>query len=124
MGVRFKDIVEGSDLRTVSSRADVIDYEVERVGGLKEGEVISYHNRAQTRMRHYMKLWGRVCLIIPAHDPSDKFSLFLKESELLAKMSVLKKHQQTFMDLADNVRLRQKRSDARKAAMAKHGKTK
>lgn len=124
MGVRFKDIVEDCDLRTVSSRADVIDFEVERVGGLREGEIISYHNRAQTRMRHYMNIWGRVCLVIPAHDPSDKFSLFLKESEVLAKVAALKKHQKTFATLAESVRLRKSRSDARRAAMAKHGKKK
>lgn len=124
MAVGFRDVVEDVDLRTVSSRSDVIDSEEERVGGLSEGQVISYHNRAGTRFRHYMKIWGRTCLVIPAHDPNDKYSLFLRESELLAKMAALKKHQKTFSELAETVREKKDRSDKRKKAMKKNGRQK
>jgi hypothetical protein len=120
----FRDVVEDVDLRTVSSRLDVIKGEEKRVGGLKDGQVISYHNKAGTRFRHYQKIWGRVCLVIPPHDPSDKFSLFLKESELLAKMAPLRKHQKLFDELTEHTQGRKDRSDARLKAMKKNKRKK
>jgi len=113
----FKDVfcgADGVDLRTITHNIINIRREEKRVGGLKEGQVISYHNRAGTRFRHYQKIWGRTCLIIPPFDNNNKYSLFLKESELLAKMSTLRAHREKFEAVSEKTMARKKRAAQRK----------
>lgn len=110
----FKDVRDETDLRTVGASAQFIKGEERRVRGLAEGQVISYRNKAGTRFRHLQRIWGRTCLVIPPYDSKDKYSLTLQESELLAKMSTLRKHKKRFEEMTEETREKKERSDARK----------
>ena len=120
----FRDAQDDVDLRTISANVHFVRKEERRVKGLREGQVISYRNKAGTRFRHLIKLWGETKLVISPYDPNDKYSLTLKESESLARIAVLKKHQEAFETMAEDIREKKTRSDAWKKSRAKNKKGK
>ena len=117
----FKDAQDDVDLRFIGANIHFIRSEEKRVKGLREGQVITYHNRAGTRFRHLRNIpeLGGTCLIIPPFDPNDKYTLSLKESEVLAKTASLRKHRELFETMADGIRQKKARSDAWKKSRAK-----
>jgi len=116
---KFAAVLDGVDLRFVGAREEYINAEVERVGGLREGQVIAYHNKAGTRFRHLQKIDGRVCLVIPPFSVHDRFSLALKESILLEKMAKLKYNQKALRAITEKTQARITRARARLAKQQK-----
>lgn len=121
---KFADVIDDVDLRQVGARVQFVQAETHRVGGLREGQVISYRNRAGTRFRHLQKIDGRVCLVIPPYDPEDKHSMALKESILLEKMSAMRKHREAFQGFIEQTSGRIQRAQERAKRAKKRARQK
>jgi hypothetical protein len=109
------------DLRTVVAQS-VYLRRISHKYSLKPYECVCFTNKARTRFRLIFKVGGSadaVFLCIPEIDMKSKYSVYLKVSEVLARLTGVSRIQVMMGDLADFTKGRIQRSIKRRKALRK-----